>query len=79
MASHLGLHCLPMSQNKTLVLLWRSVACFGVRVTVTFHFMFIHSMISLVWMAEWSPFEKELLTRFTICSICNFGYFPFLF
>ena len=33
---------------------------------------------------EWLPFEKQLLTRFTICSpciftICNICYFPFWF
>ena len=39
---------------------------------------------SSVWVAEWPPFGKELLTRLTIyslCSltICNFSYFPFWF
>ena len=28
--------------------------------------------ISSVWIAEWSPFGIELLTRLTICSLCNF-------
>ena len=37
-----------------------------------------------VWVAEWQLFRKELLTRFTICSvciltICNFSYFKFWF
>ena len=27
---------------------------------------------SSVWVAEWSTFEKELLTRLTICSILLF-------
>ena len=36
------------------------------------------------WVAEWSSFGKELLTRLTMCSlciltICNFSYFPFSF
>ena len=34
---------------------------------------------SSVWVAEWPPFGKELLTRLTICSlciltICNFSF-----
>ena len=37
---------------------------------------------SKVWVAEWPPFGKNLLTRLTTCSlciptICNFNYFPF--
>ena len=47
-----------------------------------FHFMFVHIIYSSAWAAEWPPFEKELLTQLTICSlsiltICNFGYFLF--
>ena len=35
-----------------------------------------------VWVADGPPFEKELPTRLTICSLCNltifnFSYFPF--
>ena len=41
-------------------------------------------MFSSVYVAEWPPFGKELLTRLTICSlcimsICNLSYFPFSF
>ena len=50
-----------------------------------FHFMFVHIMFSLVWVPEWPPFGKELLTRLTICSFCilttrfcNFSCFPCL-
>ena len=56
---------------------------FGVRGSVTFHLMFVHTCtISSVWVAERPSFAKELLTRLTICSfciftICNFSYFPF--
>ena len=32
-----------------------SVSCFGVRVSVMFHFMFVHYTFSSVWVAEW-PF-----------------------
>ena len=48
---------------------------------MTFHLIFVHIVFSSVWVAEWSPFGKELLTRLTICSlrsftIHNFSYFP---
>ena len=41
-------------------------------------------VLSLVWVIDWPPFGKELLTRLTICSLCiltifNFSYFPFWF
>ena len=45
---------------------------FGVRVSMTFHRMCVHISFSSVWVAEWSPFGKELLTRFTICPLCVF-------
>ena len=35
-----------------------SVSCFGVRVSVMFHFMFAHYNLSSVWVAEWPPFGK---------------------
>ena len=46
--------------------------------------MYVHIVFSSVWIAEWPPFEKEMLTRRTIYSlciltICNFSYFPFWF
>ena len=54
---------------------------FGVRVSVTFHPMFVHNTFSSVWVAEWPPFGKELPARLAVCShcilsICNFSYFP---
>ena len=57
---------------------------FGVRVSVTFHLMFVHAIFNSIRVAEWPPFGKELLSRFAICSlciltICNFSYFPFWF
>ena len=39
---------------------------FGVRVS-----LYVSSYyVSLVWVAEWPPFGKKLLTRLTICSVC---------
>ena len=35
-----------------------SVSCFGVRVSVMFHFMFVHYTLSSVWVAEWQTFGK---------------------
>ena len=32
--------------------------------------MCVHIIFSLVWVAEWPPFGKELLTRLTICYLC---------
>ena len=31
---------------------------FGVRVSVMFHFMFVHFTFSSVWVADWPPFGK---------------------
>ena len=33
-------------------MLWFSVACFGVRVSVTFHLTCVHIVFSSVWVAE---------------------------
>ena len=35
-----------------------SVICFGVRVSVMFHFMFVHYTFSSILVAEWPPFGK---------------------
>ena len=35
-----------------------SVRCFGVRVSVMFHFMSFHYTLISVWFAEWPPFGK---------------------
>ena len=37
---------------------------------MTFHLMCIYIIFSPVWVAEWPPFGKELLTRLTICFLC---------
>ena len=41
-----------------LALLWFSVTCFGVRVSVTFHLTCVHIIFSSVSVAEWPPFGK---------------------
>ena len=35
-----------------------SVACFGVKVSVMFHLLFVHYTFSSVLVAEWSPIVK---------------------
>ena len=37
---------------------------------MTFHLMFVNIMLSSVWVAEWPPFGKELLTWLTKCYLC---------
>ena len=36
---------------------------------MTFHLKCVHIIFSSVWVAEWAPFVKELLTRLTICFL----------
>ena len=79
----------PPSNSLLTVLRWRFccgslLPVFGVRVSVTFHLTYVHIIFSSVWVAEWPPFRKLLLTRLTICplcilTICNFSYYPFWF
>ena len=47
-----------------------SVSCFGVRVSVMFHSMFVHYTFSSVWVAEWPPSGGWLPARLAICSHC---------
>ena len=56
-------------RSKAVVLLWFSVACFGVRVSVTFHLTCVHNIFNSVWVAEWPPFGKELPTLLAICAL----------
>ena len=45
--------------------------CFGVRVSLTFHLKYVCSYyFSSVSVVKKPLFGKELLTRFTICSLC---------
>ena len=32
--------------------------------------LFVHIILSSVWVAQWPPFGKELLNRLTICFLC---------
>ena len=55
------------------------VSCFGGRVSVMFHFMFVHYTFSSVWVAEWPPFEKKLTRSVSnLFSLC-FVYLLYLF
>ena len=65
-------------------MLWLSVACFWYQSFGDVSPYVCSYYFSSVWVAEWPPFWKLLLTRLTICSlcnmtICNISYFPFLF
>ena len=44
--------------SMAVVLLWFSVARFGVRGSATFHLMYAHIISSSGWVAEWPPFGK---------------------
>ena len=46
-----------------------SVACFGVRVSVMFHLMFVPYTFSSVWVAEWLSYGIELPARLAICCL----------
>ena len=55
---------------------------FGVRISLTFHLMFVHYIFSSVWVAEGPFVWKELPIRLAVCShcilsICNFCYLSF--
>ena len=58
--------------SKAVVLFWFSVACFGLRVLVAFHFMFIQFSSGRI--AEWPSYVKELLSRLGLFSL----YFDYL-
>ena len=48
-----------------------SVICFGVRVSVMFHFMFVHYTFSSVW-----EIAARSVSSHCILSICNIYLFP---
>ena len=45
-------------RSKAVVRMWFCVSCFGVRVSMIFHLMFVHYTLSSVSVAEWPPFGK---------------------
>ena len=51
-----------------------SVACFGVRVSVMFHLMFVHYTFSSVWVAEWPPFGNSCPLSWPSVLIAGFGF-----
>ena len=55
-----------------------SVACFGFRVLVMFHLMFVHYTFSSVLVTDWPAFGKELPTRLAICSECLLPIYIFI-
>ena len=52
-----------------------SVRCFGVRVSVMFHFLFVPYTFSSVWVAEWQHFGKQLPAGLAMCSHCILSIF----
>ena len=44
--------------SKAVVLVWSLLAALVSKVSVTFHFMFVHYTFSSVWVSEWPPFGK---------------------
>ena len=50
-----------------------SVSCFGVRVSVMFHFMCVHYTFSSVCVAEWPPLGKVAASSvnnlFSLCFV----------
>ena len=58
-----------------------SVGCFVVRVSVMFHFAFVHYTFSSVWVAEGPTFGKSLPAQFAILIVfsLDFVYLQYLF
>ena len=61
-----------------------SVSCFGVRVSVMFHFIFVHYTFSSVWVLSGHLLENScpLDLQFVLIVFCLFVmiiYFPFWF
>ena len=51
-----------------------SVSCFGVRVSVMFHFIFVLYTLRSVWVAEWPA--RLAICSHCILSVCNTYLFP---
>ena len=54
------------------------VCVFGVRVSVTFHLMFVHIIFSLVYVAEWQPLRGRA-SHSVDCMSLYFDYLLFQF
>ena len=70
--------------SKAVVMLWFAVGCFWCQGSIDVSSNVCSYYLSSVLVAEWPYFEKELLPRLTICSLCiltlcNFSYFMFWF
>ena len=67
-------HPRDYDRSKAVVLLWFSGVCFGVRVSVTFHLMFVNINFSSVWERAAHSVDHMLSWYFDY-----FSYFPFWF
>ena len=56
-----------------------SVSCFGVRVSVMFHFMFVHYTFSSVWVAEWPSFFEIAARSVGNLFSLYFVYFCYIY
>ena len=56
--------------EKAVLLLWFFVPCFWCQSFGDVSLMCVHIIFSSVWVAEWPPFGKDLLTRLTIRYLC---------
>ena len=52
------IYVISMRFSQQFSVAWFSVACFGVRVSLMFHLMFVHYTFCSVLVAEWPPFGK---------------------
>ena len=65
-------------------MLWFAVGCVWYQSSIDISSNVCSYYLSSVLVAEWPYFGKELLSRLTICflcnlTFCNFSYFPFWF
>ena len=56
--SKMNIYSINSEKGMYLIINSVSVSCFGVRISVMFHFMFVHYTFGLVWVAEWPPLGK---------------------
>ena len=63
--------------SKAVVLLLFYVAYFSLRVSLTFHLLFVHVTLVRFRLLSGLSFGKGLITRLTICSLCVLNIFYF--